>query len=86
MKDKKRILFFGAGVIGSICSLEYGLQRLMKDINSSEQTARWVKTTYFEINSRFFIMISTAQMAPSVMPGMRSIWPMVAGAMRDSLA
>jgi hypothetical protein len=30
-------------------------------------------------------MISTAEMAPSVMPGMRSIWPMVAGATRVSL-
>ena len=37
-------------------------------------------------SSRFLIMIRTAETAPSVMPGMRPIWPMVAGAIRVSLA
>jgi hypothetical protein len=40
---------------------------------------------HFVVSSCFFNIMSTAEMAPSVMPGMRSIWPMVAGATRVSL-
>ena len=37
------------------------------------------------LSSCFFIMIRTAEIAPSVMPGILSIWPIVAGAIRVSL-